>query len=822
MSVRDTGIGIAADKLGTIFEAFSQAEQSTVRRFGGTGLGLAICRRLVAAMGGSLEVESTVGEGSTFHFTLPLHTPPEAATHWPALPARAGAKPRAALVVEGEATRFTLGLYLARAGFSVVIAEAAGDAPIPADTLVVVDAAVAEVVRKRLGDSAKAALFALAPFGDSSADALVGAGTVTGVIARPTARVEVEAMLAAVASGDPAAFSRDRNHARSEDEALPRFAEVKVLAADDSPVNLEVLKEALSQFGLVADMVENGQEAVEAAAHGDYDLILMDGSMPVMDGFDAARRIRADEAETGRKRTAIVALTAHVVGEAANAWRGAGMDGFLAKPFTIRDLAACLQTHLADFMTEATADASSRSEAEAEAPAAEAAQAPAAAAASDDGELPVLDPVTLAELDRMAASGRADFVSRVFTLYVEHAPKARHELQLAVEAGDAERVSRAAHALKSMSYNIGAKRVAAGASGIEGAAREGRFPSPDEIAALGHALSLTLGAAQARVTGVPMPVAAPVPAPAPAPVQTSAPAAAAEPPQPGRPAGTRARQLTVAKAPPLLTARPDVSFEGLDEGALTLARAIAAGLAANEFKMYYQPQYDRTGQTMIGVEALIRWPRPGMAPISPAVFIPLAERTGLIHPLSDWIFKTTMHEGKRWPLKLAVNASTLQLAVPGFADRTLAMLAEAECDPRKFEVEITETAILRHDENTLKAIHDLRAAGVRIGLDDFGTGYSSLAYLRNFPVDEIKIDRSFVASVDSAVDAATIVHAIVSIGRALGMKVVAEGVETEEHRRFLAAAGVHSLQGFLFSTAVPAHEIDAMLLAQQRRSATAG
>lgn len=319
LSVTDTGIGIPKDKLGTIFSAFSQADQSTTRRFGGTGLGLSIAQRIVETMGGSVGVESEEGVGSTFFARFPFQ--------------------------------------------------------------------VAE--------------------------------------------------LSEVVSNKPAT-------------SLPRFTGTRVLVADDSAVNREVAMEALSRCG-VTDVVavENGLAAVEAVQASRFDIVLMDGSMPVMDGFTASRTIREHEARTGARRTPVIALTAHVLADAADAAREADMDGILPKPFTLAQLANLLQQHVTGEATTATIveDAAPQS--------------------APEG---LLDPEVI---DALLSLGDGAFLGRVLDLYRQQAPVALASLREAVAAADQPAIARAAHSLKSMSANIGAHVLVARLKPIEMAARDG-------------------------------------------------------------------------------------------------------------------------------------------------------------------------------------------------------------------------------------------------------------------------------------------------------------------------------------------------------------
>jgi diguanylate cyclase len=226
----------------------------------------------------------------------------------------------------------------------------------------------------------------------------------------------------------------------------------------------------------------------------------------------------------------------------------------------------------------------------------------------------------------------------------------------------------------------------------------------------------------------------------------------------------------------------------------------------------YQPIVNVSGDTVVGVEALARWNHPTVGEIPPSEFIPIAEHSGLIIELGEWMLRRACLDGKGWPgLTIAVNVSPLQFRRPDFVEVVERILKETEFDANRLELELTESTLLGNLEMAELSMLRLKAIGVRFALDDFGTGYSSLQYLRRFPFDKLKIDSSFVLSIEKAPDAAAIVHAVVSLGRGLGMKVTAEGVETAEQHLFLRAAGVHSMQGYRFGRPGPATEISRRL-----------
>jgi len=222
-------------------------------------------------------------------------------------------------------------------------------------------------------------------------------------------------------------------------------------------------------------------------------------------------------------------------------------------------------------------------------------------------------------------------------------------------------------------------------------------------------------------------------------------------------------------------------------------------IARDELRLVYQPQQEIQSGKVIGFEALLRWKHPTRGEISPAVFIPIAEETGAILQIGDWVLKTACREAATWtqPLKIAVNVSAVQLHNAKFVQELHQILLEFGLPPRRLEIEITETALVRDFNRTLGMLRQIKALGIRIAMDDFGTGYSSLSTLRAFPFDRIKIDGSFIKSVNSNGQAATIVRAVLGLGRGLGLPVLAEGVETDAELQFLHDELCDEVQGYL-------------------------
>jgi len=243
-------------------------------------------------------------------------------------------------------------------------------------------------------------------------------------------------------------------------------------------------------------------------------------------------------------------------------------------------------------------------------------------------------------------------------------------------------------------------------------------------------------------------------------------------------------------------------------------------IAEQALEVYYQPCVSLENNAITGCEALVRWRHPERGMISPAEFIPIAEETGLINQLGEWVLATACAEAAGWPddVRLAVNVSPVQFRSGTLALKIVSALAASGLAASRLELEITEAVLIRDDEAALEILHQLRALGVRIALDDFGTGYSSLSYLQRFPFDKIKIDRCFVNDLAEQ-DGSSIVQAVVNIAAARQMTTTAEGVETSEQRDLLRSLGCTEMQGYLFSAPKPAEEVRRILFAHQIRQA---
>jgi predicted signal transduction protein with EAL and GGDEF domain len=247
---------------------------------------------------------------------------------------------------------------------------------------------------------------------------------------------------------------------------------------------------------------------------------------------------------------------------------------------------------------------------------------------------------------------------------------------------------------------------------------------------------------------------------------------------------------------------------------------IREAMMCGGFELHYQPIFDLRQDAIIGFEALLRWRHPLRGLVAPAEFISVAEETGLINQLGEWVLNTACTDAARWPahLSVAVNVSPVQFKSQGLGLTVVKALGDAGLAPQRLELEITEAVLIHDDELALGLLSELRALGVRIAMDDFGTGYSSLSYLQRFPFDKIKIDRSFVNNLTTAEDSVAIIRAIIDIAKARDTTTTAEGVETDEQLALLRRLGCAQIQGFLIARPVPVAELPRLLSHSGRRA----
>jgi diguanylate cyclase (GGDEF)-like protein/PAS domain S-box-containing protein len=249
----------------------------------------------------------------------------------------------------------------------------------------------------------------------------------------------------------------------------------------------------------------------------------------------------------------------------------------------------------------------------------------------------------------------------------------------------------------------------------------------------------------------------------------------------------------------------------------TLEGSLRQALNRREFRLHYQPKIDLATGAMSGAEALIRWQHPERGLVSPQAFVPIAEENGLIVPIGQWVLREACRQAREWqdaglrPVPVAVNISALEFRSKGFVDGVRRILDETRLDPRRLEMELTESVLMESVASTAEMLRELKAMGVRLAVDDFGTGYSSLSYLMQFPIDALKVDRSFVREITAEGDTSPIITAVIAMGRSLNQRVIAEGVETEEQVAFLQAQHCEEGQGFHFSRPLPADRFATLL-----------
>lgn len=250
---------------------------------------------------------------------------------------------------------------------------------------------------------------------------------------------------------------------------------------------------------------------------------------------------------------------------------------------------------------------------------------------------------------------------------------------------------------------------------------------------------------------------------------------------------------------------------------LTLEANLRRALEREELVVYYQPRVEVSTGRLLSFEALVRWQHPELGLVSPAQFIPLAEETGLIVPIGEWVLQTACRQNRAWqneglpPVSVSVNLSSVQFRKPGLYETVVRVLGESGLDPSWLELELTESLLMQNADSVIDTLKRFRSAGIHLSIDDFGTGYSSLSYLRRFPIDALKIDRSFIREVTTNSDDAALATSIILMGRSLKLRVIAEGVETESQLSFLRIMQCDEVQGFLYSRPVPAEEATAML-----------
>jgi len=255
----------------------------------------------------------------------------------------------------------------------------------------------------------------------------------------------------------------------------------------------------------------------------------------------------------------------------------------------------------------------------------------------------------------------------------------------------------------------------------------------------------------------------------------------------------------------------------------SLERDLRRAISAAEFDVFYQPIVNLAENKISGFEALLRWNHPTRGRVAPDEFIPLAEETGLIVPIGEWVIRRACAEARIWPsdLRVSVNVSPVQFRNKSLVSVVMSALAATGLPSDRLELEITEAVLMHTNDATMAALHQLRDLGVKISMDDFGTGYSSLSYLRSFPFDKIKIDQTFIRDLIEKPDCIAIIRAVAALGQSFGMTTTAEGVETQEQLDQMRAEGCTEVQGYFYSKPMPASEVIRLVSSFDKRAKTA-
>jgi diguanylate cyclase (GGDEF)-like protein len=622
-----------------------------------------------------------------------------------------------------------------------------------------------------------------------------------------------------------------------------------VLIIDDTPANVRILVEYLEGRQVRVAVAQEGEEGLARAEFVQPDLILLDVMMPGMDGFETCRRLKAS-ADT-RDIPVIFMTSLSETHDKLTGFAAGGVD-YVTKPFQLDEVWARVTTHLAlrsaqrrlaEQNAQLQQEIAMRRRAEADLQTAnDALEARVAERTAELVRTNASLEQKIAEYDQ--AQRRIDYMAHHDALtglpnrvLLEDrinqtiAQARRHEdemvAQLHIDLDHFKTVN------DSLGNQIGDRLLQAVANRLQQCTREGdslgclggnafgvclsALPTSHDAALVASKILESLGRPFA-VDGHELHVSASI--------------GVSLFPSDGSDASALLRAANAAMYKAKQKGRGNYQFftAALHEAAkrrMAATNQLRQALAHDEFSVYYQPQVDMESGRIFSAEALLRWTPPGRAPRSCVEFIAIAEETGIIVPIGEWVLRQACMQLRRWrdgghpDMRIAVNLSARQFAQANLTDFVAQVLEETGIPADALELEITESVTMQPSDDNLAVLHQLSNLGVQLSIDDFGTGYSSLAYLQNFPIHALKIDRSFVIGINEETHDAAIVAAIIAMAHSLHLNLIAEGVDSAEHVSFLTAHGCLAAQGFYYSQAVPADAFT-QLLDQRNRAPDGG